>query len=103
MAWLAITAKFKVPGIILLAILVNLCHQSEQGYITNPTFSGSCKSIGYSATCCPPGGTCKASDGNCRCDADCHDDDIDFDDCCDDVFCQPSNNNFIVICSDLLN
>ena len=93
MAWLMITARFKVPEIVLLTILVSLSHcQSEKpNFITNPAYSGSCKSIDYSAKCCPPGETCKASDGDCSCKADCHDE--DFNDCCDDVFCHPSNNN----------
>ena len=97
MAWLMITARFKVPGIVLLTILGSLSHcQSEQpNFITNPAYSGSCKSIDYSAKCCPPGETCKASDGDCSCKADCHDE--DFNDCCDDVFCHPSNNNFIIL------
>ena len=86
MAWLMITARFKVPGIVLLTILVSL----SQSQYADPVYSGSCASIDYSEKCCPPGESCKAMDGNCYCNADCHDDN----DCCDDIFCQPSSNNF---------
>ena len=44
MAWLMITARFKVSGIVLLTILVNLSHQLEQPIHVHP---GSCASIGY--------------------------------------------------------
>ena len=82
-----ITARFKVPGIVLLTILVNLSHQSEQPmHVSNQNHLGTCKSIGYSAKCCPPGESCEASDGDCECEADCH----NLDDCCEDVFCHPS-------------
>ena len=94
MAWLAITAKFKVSGIVLLTIiiLVNLSHQSEQPiHISNQKDSGSCASIGYSAKCCPPGESCEASDGNCKCSASCHNKKLN--NCCEDVFCRPSNNH----------
>ena len=90
MAWLMITAGFKVPGIILLTILVSLSHQSV--HFANPTYSGSCvEEFGYK--CCPPGKSCVARNGNCSCNMICH----ILDNCCEDVFCHPSNNNFIII------
>ena len=48
---------------------------------------GTCDSIGYSAACCPPSANCQAADGNCQCDADCHD--SMFNDCCSDAHCSP--------------
>ena len=90
MAWLTITARFKVPGIVLLTILVNLSHQSKWPiHVSNQNHHGTCASIGYSTKCCPPGESCEASDGNCKCKMDCH----TYKDCCEDVFCHPSNNN----------
>ena len=92
MAWLMITARFKVSGIVLLIILVNLSHQLEQPiYISNQNHHGSCASIGYSTKCCPLGESCVASDGNCECSVTCHN--KLFNNCCEDVFCRPSNNN----------
>ena len=103
MAWHnMITARFKI--IILLTILVSLSHQSEQPiHISNQNYHGSCASIGYSAKCCPPGESCEASDGNCTCSASCHN--KHFNNCCEDVFCHPSNNNIyrIIILSQLMN
>ena len=52
--------------------------------------SGTCASIGYSNTCCPPRINCQATDGNCHCGADCH----KFGDCCMDAHC-PSRNYWI--------
>ena len=49
--------------------------------------TGTCASIGYSDRCCPPGANCQASDGNCKCSADCH----LYEDCCSDVSCPRSN------------
>ena len=77
MAWL-ITVK-----LITLLMFVGL---SQSEYI-NPEYSGTCASIGYSTKCCPPGEPCQASDGNCRCSADCHYEYLK--DCCEDVFCHP--------------
>ena len=48
--------------------------------------TGSCASIDYSASCCPPGANCQATDGNCFCNANCH----VYGDCCDDVYCPES-------------
>ena len=92
MAWFTITARFKVPGIVLLTIiLVNLSHQLEQPmHVSNQNHHGSCASIGYSAKCCPPGESCEASDGNCKCSTRCHNKLLN--NCCKDVFCHPSNN-----------
>lgn len=59
-------------------------------YNLNPNYSGTCASVGYSTKCCPPGETCQASDGKCKCGTDCHLEHLD--DCCGDVFCHPSNN-----------
>ena len=47
--------------------------------------SGTCASINYSDTCCPPGANCKAADGECYCNAACH----ELSDCCRDVYCPP--------------
>ena len=92
MAWLMITARFKVSGIVLLTILVNLSHQLEQPiHVSNQNHHGTCASIGYSTKCCPPGESCEASDGNCKCSASCRSQ--YFNNCCEDVFCHPSNNN----------
>ena len=94
MAWLTITARFIVPGIVLLTILVNLSHQSKWPIhvkLSNQKYSGNCASIGYSTKCCPPGESCEASDGNCKCNASCHSQYLN--NCCEDVFCHPSNNN----------
>ena len=53
------------------------------------TVSGTCASIGYSTSCCPPwrGDDCIATDGDCFCGADCH----NFGDCCKDVNCTARN------------
>ena len=50
---------------------------------------GTCASIGYSTSCCPPGGNCQASDGECHCDSNCH----LYDDCCPDVHCTAGTIN----------
>ena len=47
--------------------------------------NGTCASINYSDTCCPPGANCKAADGDCYCNAKCH----ELSDCCRDVYCPP--------------
>ena len=53
--------------------------------------SGSCASIGYSTSCCPPseGDNCKATDGDidCYCNPICH----FYGDCCEDVYCPAGN------------
>ena len=57
--------------------------------ITTNTATGTCASIGYSTSCCPPseGDACLATDGDCSCSTDCH----IFRDCCEDAHC-PSRN-----------
>ena len=62
-----------------IAVISSAAAQQAPG----PPSTGTCASIGYSTACCPRGGNCQASDGNCQCSADCH----EFGDCCSDVHC----------------
>ena len=48
-----------------------------------PFPSGTCASIGYSTSCCPPDINCQAADGYCQCDESCH----LYGDCCQDAHC----------------
>ena len=83
MAWL-ISAN-----IIVTVFLVGLS-QSEIVFKIDPVSNtGTCASIGYSTKCCPLGENCTitAEDGNCKCDATCHNRN-DYT-CCKDVFCRP--------------
>ena len=45
--------------------------------------SGTCASINYTNSCCPPRRNCQAADGNCHCGADCH----AMGNCCVDAHC----------------
>ena len=100
MAW------FFTANVIIAIFLVGLS-QSQVEH-NQPTYSGTCASIGYSTKCCPPssgsGDPCKASDGNCRCDGKCHSEYRN--DCCEDVFCISSTTNIIkfriIACMDII-
>ena len=80
MAWLII------DNILAAVILTVACPQSLQ-VTAQKQVTGTCASIGYNETCCPPyrddWSKCEASDGDCRCDAACH----LFNECCSDVVC----------------
>ena len=65
----------KIVAVLFLAV------QTPTAAVT-----GTCASIGYDTQCCPPGKDCEANDGDCRCNADCH----NFEDCCSDVHCPSS-------------
>ena len=69
-----------VASIIVAAVSLRLAMAQFNG---QPPLTGTCASIGYADRCCPPGGNCQASPGNCRCDASCHFDET----CCQDIFC----------------
>ena len=75
--WPIIIASFATASLTALA-------HTYQG---QPQVTGTCASIGYSSTCCPPSEDCQAKDGNCRCSADCH----HYGDCCQDNHCSQSN------------
>ena len=79
---------------LLTLLLVVGSSQSVQEPVhnPNPNYSGTCASIGYSTKCCPPEENCQASDGNCRCSTDCHNEYLD--DCCEDVFCHPGSMQY---------
>ena len=57
-----------------------------------PAITGSCASIGHSASCCPRDEDCQASDGHCVCSDDCH----ILGDCCSDVACPRSKLLFFI-------
>ena len=48
--------------------------------------SGTCASINYADKCCPPDESCVAADGDCECNAGCH----NLGNCCGDVHCPRS-------------
>ena len=78
--------KWKI--FISVFIAISLASYSAYAQPPLPPISGTCASIGYSTSCCPQSSsrnTCRASDGNCNCDADCH---LSHNnDCCSDVAC----------------
>ena len=72
---------------ILFVAIVSLVPAYTQ---IGPSPTGTCASIGYSTSCCPRGGHCQATDGNCGCGSDCH----LFSNCCSDVACPSSKLTF---------
>ena len=61
------------------------------------TVSGTCASIGYADSCCPPqNDSCKSADGECFCNADCH----TYGDCCENVYCPSSKKTKFNMCAE---
>ena len=88
MVWIvAITLIIFLPQVSTFGFGFPGHHGSPLPPTTTPPLMGTCASRNYDTQCCPPRYTretdCGASDGNCRCDAQCH----WFEDCCDDVYC----------------
>ena len=81
--------KWKIFVSVFIAIsLASYSAYAQPPLPPLPTLTGICASIGYSTSCCPWSSnrdTCRASDGNCYCGADCH---LSHNnDCCSDVAC----------------